>query len=179
MAVDRPRFARQRAVQPPKGRVMVVGLVLCAGLLWVRSTWQKPAPSESVVVVEVRGDVPHPGFHAIPPPGTLKAAITASGGDAGAFVDQDLGPGKRVEVHENAVKIVSMDERLVFGLPIDLNTASVAALQTIPGVGPSRATAIVEDRDNNGRFSSIDDLVRVRGIGPLTIVEIKEFVSVQ
>jgi competence protein ComEA len=66
---------------------------------------------------------------------------------------------------------------LVFGLPIDVNTASPAALESIPGIGPSRAAAIIDARAEGGRFASVDDLQRVSGIGPATVEQIRPFVS--
>lgn len=49
----------------------------------------------------------------------------------------------------------------------NLNEASSAALQRLPGIGPKTATLIVEERDRGGAFTSLDDLsARVRGIGP-------------
>ena len=54
--------------------------------------------------------------------------------------------------------------------PIDLNTASAEVLaETIDGVGLKRARAIVEYREHNGPFSSVDDLAQVRGIGARTV----------
>ena len=48
---------------------------------------------------------------------------------------------------------------------ISINTASEAELDALPGVGPSTAKAIVEDRERNGAFSTLEDLMRVSGIG--------------
>jgi competence protein ComEA len=50
--------------------------------------------------------------------------------------------------------------------PVDLNAASPADLERLPGVGPATAAAIVEYRDAHGPFRSVDDLEQVRGIGP-------------
>lgn len=62
---------------------------------------------------------------------------------------------------------------------IDINTADAAALAAgITGIGPSKAQAIIEYRDANGRFASIDDLVKVQGIGFKTLDRIREFVTV-
>ena len=52
---------------------------------------------------------------------------------------------------------------------VDVNTADVATLAALPGVGADRAAAIVADRDLRGPFPSCDDLVRVDGIGPATV----------
>lgn len=49
---------------------------------------------------------------------------------------------------------------------IDVNRASAAELALLPGIGPALAGRIVEDRERNGPFATLDDLVRVRGIGP-------------
>ncbi|MFQ3787219.1 ComEA family DNA-binding protein [Halomonas sp. A29] len=53
--------------------------------------------------------------------------------------------------------------------PINVNTADAELLTELPGIGPSRAQAIIEDREANGNFESADDLTRVSGIGPATV----------
>ncbi|MGQ4877182.1 ComEA family DNA-binding protein [Billgrantia sp. LNSP4103-1] len=53
--------------------------------------------------------------------------------------------------------------------PINVNTADVELLSELPGVGPSRAQAIIDEREANGNFESADDLTRVSGIGPATV----------
>lgn len=52
---------------------------------------------------------------------------------------------------------------------IDLNTADIETLCLLPGVGPEKAKAIVAEREANGRFTSVEDAVRVPGIGEKTI----------
>ena len=56
----------------------------------------------------------------------------------------------------------------------DINTASGAALQQVSGIGPPKARRITEFRERNGAFSSLDELVRVRGIGPATLENIRQ-----
>lgn len=55
---------------------------------------------------------------------------------------------------------------------VNINAADAAALQTLPGIGPSKAQAIVADRTANGPFADCGDLQRVRGVGPATIAGI-------
>ena len=58
------------------------------------------------------------------------------------------------------------DERLALGLPVDPNRAGVRELAHVPGFTPSLARALVEERRRGGPFGTVDDLLRVRGIGP-------------
>lgn len=62
---------------------------------------------------------------------------------------------------------------------VNINTADAAALDTLPGVGPSTAAKIVADREANGPFASADDLGRVAGIGPKKLEELKPRVCVR
>jgi len=61
--------------------------------------------------------------------------------------------------------------------PIDVNRASDAELQRLPGVGPATAAAIVTERDLNGPFSSFEDLERVPGIGPAKLAALTGLVT--
>jgi competence protein ComEA len=61
---------------------------------------------------------------------------------------------------------------------VNLNTADAAALETLPRVGPALATRIIEWRDANGGFGSIDDLKNVTGIGDKTFDGLKDLVTV-
>jgi competence protein ComEA len=56
---------------------------------------------------------------------------------------------------------------------ININTASQSELETLPGIGPSKASAIIEYRSASGPFASCEDLARVSGIGPATVSQIR------
>jgi competence protein ComEA len=62
--------------------------------------------------------------------------------------------------------------------PLNLNTASAAELATIKGIGPAKAQAIVDHREKNGQFKSIDDLKLVRGIGDKMLEQLRPQVTV-
>ncbi len=62
--------------------------------------------------------------------------------------------------------------------PIDLNMADAATLQTLPGIGETKAADIVAHREANGPFATVDDLQNVKGIGEKTLEKLKEHITV-
>jgi competence protein ComEA len=61
---------------------------------------------------------------------------------------------------------------------VNLNTADVGQLDALPGVGPAIAQAIVDHRDQNGPFATVDQLVEVRGIGDAKLADLRDRVTV-
>lgn len=182
MAADRLRFRRERRFvgSGVQRRVGVMGLLLvvCAGLFAARTFLLPPTPTPAPAppVVEVVGTVPRPGFYEA---GSLHEALAAAGvADPSAHADATLREGTRIVV-EDGIRLERMDDVLVVGLPISVNTASARALEAIPGVGPTTAAAIVADREARGPFASVEDLDRVKGIGPATVEKLRPFVVVE
>lgn len=65
------------------------------------------------------------------------------------------------------------------GEKLDLNRATVAELDALPGIGPSKAAAIVKYREENGPFRAVEDLLDVPGIGPALLEQIRDRVVVR
>ncbi len=63
-------------------------------------------------------------------------------------------------------------------VPLDLNSASPAALDALPGIGPARAASIVQYRAQHGPFRSVEDLGRVPGLGPAALARVREHLAV-
>ena len=62
--------------------------------------------------------------------------------------------------------------------PVDLNTATIAQLEQVPGIGPSRARAIVNLRERSGPFERVEELLAIRGINKSTLEKLRPYVTV-
>jgi competence protein ComEA len=144
----------------------------------------------AMLVVHVAGAVASPGVYELSPVTRVIDAVTVAGGPT-ADADLDglnlaapLADGERVyvphagEVDPAAVPsggpaapAESSDD--AHRGPVNVNTATAAELETLPGVGPATAAAIVDERTRNGPFASIDDLERVPGIGPAKLAALR------
>ncbi len=71
------------------------------------------------------------------------------------------------------------DERLLLGLPLDPNTAGAEALAFVPGLSARLGAAVVEERTRRGPFGAVDDLRRVRGIGPIRLSQARPALRVE
>jgi competence protein ComEA len=56
---------------------------------------------------------------------------------------------------------------------VDLNTATQSELESVKGIGPAKAKQIIEHRQKNGRFKSVDDLTQVKGFGEASVAKVK------
>lgn len=65
--------------------------------------------------------------------------------------------------------------RVPSSAPVDVNTADLTALTTLPGIGPAKARAIIAER-GRARFRSANDLLRVKGIGPATVRRLRPLI---
>ncbi|MEW6679011.1 MAG: ComEA family DNA-binding protein [Pseudomonadota bacterium] len=61
---------------------------------------------------------------------------------------------------------------------VDLNTATQSELESVRGIGPAKAQAIVAHREKNGPFKSLDDLASVKGFGEASVAKVKDQLSV-
>lgn len=151
-------------------------------------TLPPPMAEATSVVVHVAGAVRTPGVYEIDASSRVIDAIDAAGGStAEGRLDAmnlaaPLNDGLRiyvpVEGEEAPQPAIDPDQNTMATGPVDLNTASEAQLDALPGVGPATAAAIIRHREQAGPFATVDDLERVAGIGPAKLAAIREFVTV-
>ena len=158
-----------------------------------------PAATESAqgasarIVVHVEGAVVFPGVHDLAEGSRVHDAIDAANG---LTVDADrsrlnlaapLADGQRVwvpvigEPEPSVVGPTNPDGGNSSGLSgarVNLNTADLAALETLPGIGPSIAAAIIRHRQEHGAFSRVEGLLEVPGIGEAKLEQLVSLVSV-
>jgi competence protein ComEA len=146
------------------------------------------------LLVHVAGAVVVPGVHELAPGARVIDAIDAAGGlapgadSARINLAAPVADGERVYVpvvgEQPPTAVVGAGggaggAGAVDGAgPVNLNTADAAALDTLPGVGPATAAAIVEHRERIGGFTSVDQLLDVRGIGEAKLEQLRSLVSV-
>src|SRR5690349_14292185 len=115
---------------------VLAGLGLLAAFRW----WWSPAPPKGVLV-EVRGDVPGPGLLVAQQP-SVHAALRAAGASVAGVRDRRIDEGDLVVVGPRGVEVRSPSDPELVGRRLDLNAADVAALDTLPGIGPVLAARI-------------------------------------
>ena len=149
--------------------------------------------SPTRLVVHVAGDVTHPGVVELPPGSRVIDAIEAAGGGR---LDADLDrlnlaakitDGEKVLVQKvgdpTAPGEVSGATSAVPGTSgatalVNLNTATQAQLEELPGIGPAFATSIISEREKRGGFKSVNELREVRGIGEKRFADLRSRVTV-
>lgn len=146
-----------------------------------------PTGSEEAIIVAVAGKVRKPGLVRLPPGSRVADAIEAAGGALPGVDTALLNLARKVNDGELILVGVTPppgltggygDAGSVAGGKVNLNTATQAQLETLPGVGPVLAQRILAFRERNGGFRSVTDLRRVDGIGDARFEQLKDLVTV-
>lgn len=142
------------------------------------------APETAEVVVAVAGKVRSPGLFRLPAGSRVDDAVRAAGGPvAGAGVGllnlaRRLVDGEQVLVGVDPPPGAAPAGTSTAGGLVDLNAATAADLDALPGIGPVLAQRIVDWRTENGRFASVDQLREVTGIGEAKFQDLRSKVTV-
>jgi competence protein ComEA len=148
-------------------------------------------PTSGRLVVDVAGKVRHPGIVELPAGSRVIDAIRAAGG-ARPHVDLSSINLARllVDAEQILVGVPSVSASSPYlgvptststgmpVVPINLNTATEPELETLPGVGPVTAAAILQWRAEHGSYTTVDQLLEIDGIGDATLAELAPLVTV-
>lgn len=191
--IDSIKYRRDRHFYWAVLAFMAVLLTIFAGLyLKVRSdvqvrdnvleSYYEDQPREQsgkLVKVYICGEVVRPGVYALDPESRISDALELAGGPGPEAVLESLNLARRV-VDEEKILVPGekdLEQTDQSGL-VNINTASQQVLETLPGIGPATAQNIIQYRDSEGSFTSIQDIQKVWGIGEKKFSEIKDLISV-
>lgn len=152
-----------------------------------------PTPTPGPIQVYISGAVMEPDVYTLAPDAIVRDALAAAGGPAtDADLDrinlaQPLADGQHVQVpHLGDAPTPAVasaggdapgdDAEAALSGPVNINTADAATLEMLPGIGPVIAARIVEYREANGPFATIEAIQNVSGIGPSKFEAIRDWI---
>ncbi|WP_461611431.1 helix-hairpin-helix domain-containing protein [Cytobacillus kochii] len=142
--------------------------------------------SDDDVMVDIKGEVKDPGVYALKSTQRIVDAILVAGGFLSEADQKQVNLAQKL-TDEMVIYIPKVGEEGVSSLPplndgndgkINLNQATVEQLETLPGIGPSKAEDILSYREEVGSFKAIENLKEVSGIGEKTFEKLKDLISV-
>jgi competence protein ComEA len=177
------------------GAFIVVGTLLGAGILVLVTRPPRgnpisllPAPTSAPITVYVSGNVNQEGLYSLPAGSRINDAIMAAGGfsaeanTSSINLAEILTDGQQINVPDvnlsagMDIPARSIDSSLVL---VDINTASLEQLDTLPNIGPITAQDILDYRNTNGPFGSIEEIMEVPGIGQAKFEAFKDLITVE
>jgi competence protein ComEA len=162
------------AASPPRGEAVVL----------------LPLPSPVPLVVDVRGEVLRPGVYQFPPGSRLEDAIQAAGGFTLKAVRTEMNlaalllDGQQIIVPaQSSGRVIGdpnpgSDAPALPGELININTATLEELDSLPGIGPVLAQSIIDYRTDNGDFLALEEIMNVSGIGQATFDAMQGLITV-
>ena len=187
-------------INPEQKRGLVILLTLTVGLGGFYFLNSRPqaepvviqeiptAATESVttlLIINVAGKVKNPGVYQLPPGSRVVDALEAAGQQLKGVDISDINlarvlvDGEQILIGSNrtvsgkvAAKKITKDN------PLDINRATIAQLDTLPGIGPVTAQRIIDYRTKAGRINAVDELKKISGLGGVKFEEIKALLRV-
>jgi competence protein ComEA len=179
---------------------VVLGLLISGAILLIALpphgqplTLTNP-PTPSSLTVYITGAINHPGVYTLPYLSRVNDVVQAAGGfslsadQAAINLASLLEDGAEIIVPSLADSMAATEQAvngkkpiqptLVVNYPININTASLSLLQELPGIGATKAQAIITYRQEHGPFSQIEDILNVPGIGSGLFSQMEDLITV-
>ncbi|WP_343327821.1 helix-hairpin-helix domain-containing protein [Lentibacillus saliphilus] len=139
---------------------------------------------DEIVIVDVKGEVERPGVYEAEPGTRVHDVIEQAGGFTDLAYEAAVNLAQKV--HDEMVILIPAqgDEpsNVTMGTSNDgkvrMNYATQAEIETIPGIGPAKAAAIINHRDEHGFFQSVEDLLDIPGIGEKTLENMRDDIQI-
>ncbi|WP_096270706.1 helix-hairpin-helix domain-containing protein [Paucisalibacillus globulus] len=134
------------------------------------------------LIVDVKGEVKQPGVYEMAADTRVKDVIKRAGGFTGEADQYEINLAQKL--FDEMILIVpklgeeNTSNTVIKSSKVRINYATVEEIQKLPGIGPSKAKAIVEYRDEIGYFQSAQDLLNVSGIGEKTLESLLEEIQI-
>ncbi|MGD6940905.1 helix-hairpin-helix domain-containing protein [Cytobacillus gottheilii] len=149
---------------------------------------EEPVEEEIIILVDVKGSVENPGVYEAEDGDRVVDLIAEAGGLENDADEKMINFAQRVtdemvlyipkEGEESAGIELNMSANSIDDETVNLNTADSMELQTLPGIGPAKAEAIIDYRDTNGSFAEKEELKEISGIGDKTYEKLAELIKV-
>lgn len=178
----------------------VLGILIGCGLMAVifivarqpsgNAITLKPAPTQGPLTIYVTGCVNAPGVYEVEQNSRVQDAIQIAGGTtdcanlaainlAAKLSDEQQITIPSIEAVSGTPSLYepSTARNISVAAPLDINVATVQELETLPGIGNTKAQAIIDYRSQNGPFHHVEDLLNVPGIGEKTLEQIIDLIT--
>lgn len=141
--------------------------------------------TEKMIYVHICGEVNQPGVYSVPEGFRVYELLEMAGGATSQGAPDAMNLADIIKDGERIV-IPSMEEAALMAVSesgestglVNLNTASINQLMTLPGIGESKAKDIVRYREENGGFQSIEDIMKISGIKEAVFQKIRSLITV-
>jgi competence protein ComEA len=135
-----------------------------------------PSSTSKLITIYISGEVVNPGVYELPLGSRVQDAVTSAGGLLSTADSSGINLAALL-IDSSQIDIPSIVDSYLTG-KININTASIEELDTLPGIGLTAARNIVEFRIENGLFIYLEDIQKVAGIGPVIYEKIKNLISI-